>query len=349
MKKNAEERIVQPLLDWYAEKKRPLPWRESPDPYRVWISEIMLQQTRIETVLGYYARFIARLPDVHALARVGDEELMKLWEGLGYYSRARNLKKAAIMICENFGGVFPERFEDILSIPGIGEYTAGAIASIAFGQPRAAVDGNVIRVMNRLTESDAPVSDPRRKKELTVALSAVSPAGRCGEFTEALMELGERVCLPNGAPLCGECPLYEICGAGRNGTWESYPVPAPKKERKKEQYTLFLLSCGEYVAVRRRGEGLLGGLWEFPNTAGKLSESEAAALLTEWGLKPKTVVPSRAGKHIFTHIEWEMTSFRAECGETTGEFCWITREELSALALPTAFRRFSGVFYESAP
>lgn len=340
MEKAVEERIVQPLLDWYAEKRRPLPWRESADPYRVWISEIMLQQTRIETVLGYYARFLARLPDVRALAQVGDEELMKLWEGLGYYSRARNLKKAAIVICERFGGVFPERFEDILSLPGIGEYTAGAIASIAFGQPRAAVDGNVIRVMNRLTESDAPVSDPRRKTELTAALSAVSPAGRCREFTEALMELGETVCFPNGAPLCGECPLYSLCGAGRNGTWESYPVPAPKKERKKERYTLFLLSCGEYVAVRRRGEGLLGGLWEFPNTAGTLNREEAAALLTEWGLKPKTVVPSRAGKHIFTHIEWEMTSFRAECGKMTGEFCWITREELSALALPTAFRRF---------
>lgn len=335
-----EEQIVRPLLAWYEEKKRPLPWRENADPYRVWVSEIMLQQTRIETVLGYFARFIERLPDLRALAAVGDEELMKLWEGLGYYSRARNLKKAAIMICGRFGGVFPDRYEDILSLPGVGEYTAGAIASIAFGQPRAAVDGNVIRVMNRLTESDAPVNDPKRKKALTEALSAVSPAGRCGEFTEALMELGETVCLPNGAPLCGECPLLPLCGAGKNGTWEHYPVPAPKKERKKEQYTLFLLSCGECVAVRRRGEGLLGGLWEFPNTKGNLSQSEAAALLEERGLKPGTVLPSRAGKHIFTHIEWEMTSFRAECGAMADGFCWITREELSALALPTAFRRF---------
>lgn len=304
----------------------------------------MLQQTRIETVLGYYARFLARLPDVRALAEVGDEELMKLWEGLGYYSRARNLKKAAVMITERFGGVFPERYEDILSLPGIGEYTAGAIASIAFGQPRAAVDGNVIRVMNRLTESDAPVSDPGRKKALTAALSAVMPAGRCGAFTEALMELGETVCLPNGAPLCGECPLFSLCLAGRNGSWASYPVPAPKKERKKERYTLFLLSCGEYVAVRRRGEGLLGGLWEFPNAAGVLDGSETFALLTEWGLKPETVAPARAGTHIFTHIEWEMTSFRAECREKAGGFHWITRAELSALALPTAFRKFCGVF-----
>lgn len=331
-------------MAWYAEKKRPLPWRETADPYRVWISEIMLQQTRIETVLGYYERFVARLPDLRALAEIGDEELMKLWEGLGYYSRARNLKKAARIVCERCGGVFPERYEDILSLPGIGEYTAGAIASIAFGQPRAAVDGNVIRVMNRLTESPAPVSDPRRKKELTAALSAVSPVGHCGEFTEALMELGETVCLPNGAPLCGECPLFGICGAGRNGTWAKYPVPAPKKERKKEHYTLFLLCSGEKVAVRRRGAGLLGGLWEFPNTRGTLSRAEAAAFLEERGLRPKSLAPSRSGRHIFTHVEWEMTSWLAECEAETEEYQWITREELSALALPTAFRKFCGVF-----
>ncbi|MCM1461322.1 MAG: A/G-specific adenine glycosylase [Bacteroides sp.] len=338
--------MVKPLLDWYAAKKRPLPWRESPDPYRVWVSEIMLQQTRIETVIGYYARFIARLPDIRALAEVGDEELMKLWEGLGYYSRARNLKKAAVMIVERFGGVFPARYEDILSLPGVGEYTAGAIASIAFGEPRAAVDGNVIRVMSRLTESDAPVGDPGRKKALAAALSAVMPAGRCGELNEALMELGETVCLPSGAPLCGECPLFTLCLSGRDGSWARYPVPAPKKARKKEQYTLFLLSCGEYVAVRRRGEGLLGGLWELPNVAGTLGEAEALALLTRWGLKPKKLAPSRSGTHIFTHIEWEMTSFYAECEEkASGEgLRWVTRAELSSLALPTAFRKFCGGF-----
>ncbi len=333
------ESLAEPLLKWYGKNGRPLPWRKSPDAYRVWISEIMLQQTRIEAVLGYYERFLERLPDVQSLAAVSDEELMKLWEGLGYYSRARNLKKAARIICESFSGVFPESFEDMLSLPGIGEYTAGAIASIAFGQPRAAVDGNVMRLISRITESDIPVNDPRWKKELSKALSAVSPIGQCGAFTQALMELGETVCIPNGTPLCGSCPLSALCSAHKNGTWGKFPVPAPKKARRRESYTLLLLRCGERIAVRRRGEGLLGGMWEFPNIPGKLTREQVFAFLEERGLQPGEPIPAASGEHIFTHVEWEMTSWLVCCGRAA-EYHWIKEEDLDALALPTAFRKF---------
>ena len=335
-------RIPEPLIAWYLATARQLPWRENRNPYRIWISEIMLQQTRVAAVIPYFLRFMERLPTVQALADAPEEELLKLWEGLGYYSRARNLQNAARVICEKFGGVFPTRHEDILSLPGIGPYTAGAIASIAFGQPTPAVDGNVLRVVSRLTAWDADLSKETEKKKITELLSAVYPAGRCGEFTQALMELGATVCAPNSAPDCPVCPLRLLCMAERNGTWDKYPVIPPKKPRRIEKKTVLILRCGERVAVHKRTPGgLLGGLWEFPNAEGHLSPEEVAAWCTERELTAKAITEGTPRKHIFTHIEWHMTCYRVTCPTPAGDFTWATFAQLeNEISLPTAFRKF---------
>lgn len=340
MKLSAE--IVFPLLAWYDANKRVLPWRNDPTPYRVWVSEIMLQQTRVEAVRSYYERFMAELPTLESLADVDDERLMKLWEGLGYYSRARNLKKAARMLVEEFGGEFPRSREGLLKLPGIGEYTAGAVASIAMNLPEPAVDGNVLRVISRLTGSRADIAKTQTRDEVSGALRSICPAGRCGDFTQALMELGATVCLPNGEPLCLVCPWRELCTARREGSAGEIPVKAPKKARTSEAKTVFLLRRGERAAFRRRPpQGLLAGMWELPNTEGALSCEEALALAESWGLKPLEATPGPEAVHLFTHREWHMRSFRLECAAPEGNFRWLTWAEFTKeLALPSAFRSF---------
>lgn len=333
--------IVSPLLDWFAVNQRELPWRADREPYHVWLSEIMLQQTRVEAVKGYYARFLAAAPDVFALAALPEEQLMKLWEGLGYYNRARNLHKCAKEIVKRNGN-FPETKEELLKLPGIGDYTAGAIASICFDQPAAAVDGNVLRVCARVLEDDRPVDTPQFKKELTAALTAVYPKGRCGDFTQALMELGATVCLPNGAPRCAECPLRDICLAKQHNTMLKLPVKLPKRGRRKEEHTLFLLRCGDLTAVEQRPKaGLLAGLWQLPNTEGLLSETEAGAYLSGLGLGALRLRSARDGGHIFTHIEWSLRCYEIECAQTPAHWVWAAPEELTErYSLPTAFRQF---------
>lgn len=335
------KKIVMPLLDWYAVNKRILPWRENTDPYRVWVSEIMLQQTRVDTVIPYYNRFLERLPDIQSLAQIPEEELLKLWEGLGYYSRVRNMQRAARVVVKDFDGKFPASYEDIQSLPGIGPYTAGAISSIAFEQPVPAVDGNVMRVLSRITTSGADITDPAVKKQMTAALAEIYPAGRCGDFTQSLMELGAIVCLPNGAPLCDECPLNKICRAFRDGKQLLYPVQAEKPERRKEQKTVLLICCGEDVAVRKRSAGgLLGGLWEFPCLDGDLTPSQIRDWLAEMGLTAVSINRVGKGRHIFTHIEWQMAVFYVRCPERVDGFRWVTRGELDAqITLPTAFKK----------
>jgi len=339
--KETLQKIVDPLLAWYERNARGLPWRRDKDPYHVWVSEIMLQQTRVETVVPYYERFIKELPTIRSLACAPEEKLLKLWEGLGYYVRVRNMQKAAVQICERYNGVFPEKFEAIRSLPGIGDYTAGAIASIAFEQPAPAVDGNVLRVVARLTGSQTDIKSPALKAQIAADLAAVYPAGRCGDFTQSLMELGALVCLPNQMPKCAFCPLQDYCFAKRHHMQLRLPVKAEKEARKKETKTVLLIVCGEKVAIRKRKEGgLLGGLWEFPNVEGKVSEQEITAWLTEKGLDVKSVAKAAEKKHIFTHIEWDMHCFLAVCGNTNEEFVWATPDELKAYSLPTAFRKF---------
>lgn len=342
---NGLSEIVAPLLTWYDKNARVLPWRENTEPYRVWVSEIMLQQTQVDTVIPYYNRFMREIPDIKSLAELHEEKLMKLWEGLGYYSRARNLQKAARIIMTEFGGRFPEAFNELISLPGIGKYTAGAIASICFGQPVPAVDGNVLRVVARLNGDAADISLPLVKDNVTALLKEIYPTARSGDFTQSLMELGAMICLPNGAPKCDVCPLSPLCRAYLEGTQLSLPVKAKKAPRKKELKTVFLLCCGDKLAVRQREtNALLGGLWEFPNIAGHLTIEQAANVLLSWGVSYAAMTESLRKKHIFTHVEWDMVSYLVSCENTVSEFQWVTREKLSGdMALPSAFQPFFGL------
>ena len=333
--------LPQVLLPWYEEHKRDLPWRKDRDPYHIWVSEIMLQQTRVEAVKGYYTRFLKVLPDVAALAACDDDTLHKLWEGLGYYSRVRNLKKAAQVIVRDFGGIFPRDYDSVRRLPGIGPYTAGAICSIAFDLPTPAVDGNVLRVVSRLWNDDTPIDTPEMKQHVTQALAAVYPAA-AGSFTQALMELGATVCGPNRPPECTQCPCAGLCLGCARGTAAALPKKLPKREKRREEKTVFILSCDGCFALRKRpAKGLLAGLWEFPNTAGLLEPEAAMEQLTAWGLKPAQLEKSLGRRHIFTHIVWEMRGIYAQVRKKSGDFVWMTPEEINTqAALPTAFRLF---------
>ncbi len=329
------------LLPWYEQNKRPLPWREDRDPYHIWLSEIMLQQTRVEAVKGYYARFLEAIPTVEALAQADDEVLHKLWEGLGYYSRVRNLKKAAKVIVNQYGGVFPEDHKQVLALPGIGPYTAGAICSIAFNQPEPAVDGNVLRLVARLTDDETPIDDPSYKKQIQDKLRSIYPK-QAGDFTQALMELGATICGPNRKPDCGICPCRDFCLGFRAGTADDLPVKLPKKTRKQEDRTVFILTCdGAYALQKRGAQGLLADLWEFPNILGKLDIAACLGKVEEMGLKPRNIIKTVEKKHIFTHIVWNMSGVYVEVSEPSGPFAWLAPGQISAqAALPTAFRQF---------
>ncbi len=332
------------LLPWFRENARDLPWRRDREPYHVWLSEIMLQQTRVEAARAYYLRFLDALPTVETLAGVSEGELLKLWEGLGYYSRARNLQKAARVIVAEHGGVFPADYDAIRALPGVGPYTAGAIASICFEQPRAAVDGNVLRVLSRITENASPVDLPEVRNDFTARLEAVYPAGSCGAFTQSLMELGATVCAPR-SPRCGSCPCAGFCLALAHGTAASLPKRLPKKGKRVEERTVFLLRCGDRTAIRRRpAHGLLAGLWELPNEIGTLDASEALRRTEVLGVRPYELVEEMHRAHVFTHIRWEMTGYLLLCREETPAFVWASETELrERYALPTAFRQFLGL------
>lgn len=333
--------IVTPLLDWYDMNKRTLPWRGTRDPYKVLVSEIMLQQTRVAAVIPYYQRWMEELPNVETLADADEERLMKLWQGLGYYSRARNLQKAAKMIMETFNGQFPEEYTEILKLPGVGEYTAGAVASIAFGQAVPAVDGNVLRVAARVMGDDGNIMDLGIRRQFREVMEDIMPTGQPGEFNQALMDLGATVCLPNGAPLCGSCPLTDLCEANRLGIQDTLPVRKKKAARRQEDMTVYLLIRNGCVAVRRRANaGLLAGLWEFPHVTGNLTEEEAPMPLREWGLVAANWQKHLAAKHIFTHVEWRMTGYLLQVSGECPDFAWVDLRELNALAIPSAFRKF---------
>ena len=338
--------LPEKLLPWYRQNKRDLPWRQTRDPYRVWISEIMLQQTRVEAVRDYYRRFLAALPDIPALASVSDDALLKLWEGLGYYNRARNLKKGAQVIVQKHDGVFPKEYDAIRALPGIGPYTAGAIGSICFDLPTPAVDGNVLRVVARLTALEDSVDKDKTKKAVTAALEKVYEAGNCAALTQSLMELGACVCVPNGAPKCEICPLKADCLACKSGVWTKYPVRDEKKGRRMEQRVVPVLRCGDRYAIRKRpNKGLLAGLWEFPNEllpqepTDDFALQQALRFAEESGAKPRELLRETQYIHIFTHIEWHMHAFLFDCAAMPDAYTWATKAELeNAFALPSAFR-----------
>ena len=335
------QQLPQVLLPWYQRNRRDLPWRADKEPYHIWISEIMLQQTRVEAVKGYYLRFLCALPTIEDLAACEDDALHKLWEGLGYYSRVRNLKKAAQQICTRHQGIFPDDYHTVLALPGIGEYTAGAVCSIAFNQKTPAVDGNVLRVISRLLDDASPIDLPATKKQVTQMLAAIYPED-AGDFTQALMELGATVCGPNRKPDCAHCPCQPLCLGSRHGTAENLPVKSPKKEKRQEEKTVFILRCGERYALEKRpGKGLLAGLWQFPNVTGHLDTPAALAQLAQWDLHPKELDREVYRKHIFTHIIWNMKGIYLEVAEPGETFQWFTANEINTqAALPTAFRLF---------
>lgn len=319
------------LLPWYDVNKRDLPWRKNTDAYRVWVSEIMLQQTRVEAVKEHYERFMRELPTVQALAACTEEKLLKLWEGLGYYSRARNLHSAAKEIAAL--GEFPSDHEKIRKLKGVGAYTAGAIASIAFEQPTPAVDGNVIRVLSRLLadERGQDVLKDVFEKELAPAY----PPARRGDFTQSLMELGATICLPS-SPRCMLCPLFSFCGT----RGDALPVKKRKAERKKTEMTVFVFSGENGAGLFKRTDGVLKGLWQFYNVTRFLGADEARGHLLSLGLKEFSLSPAPVShKHVFTHLEWDMRAYAVQTEEVLPFLTYFPKSEIvEKISVPSAFQ-----------
>ena len=337
------QQLPAPLLDWYDAHRRHLPWREEVSPYRTWVSEIMLQQTRVAAVLPYFARFMETFPTIRDLAEGDTEQLMKLWEGLGYYSRARNLQKAARTIMEDCGGEFPSTYPEVLALSGIGDYTAGAILSIAFGQKVPAVDGNVLRVWSRLTGSEENILDDKTRRKCRGLMEETMSADRPGEFNQALMDLGAMVCLPGGEPLCQECPARAFCTACRTGRQQELPVRISKTKKRLEEKTVFLLLQEGKTALRQRPDkGLLAGLWEYPHVEGHLDETQAAEQLEAWGLRAHEWKKRLTARHLFSHIRWEMVDYVVEVrGAGPEDWLWADEEERRRRAVPSAFEKLT--------
>lgn len=339
--------IVNPLIDWYKMNKRDLPWRHSPDAYRVWVSEIMLQQTRVEAVKGYYDRFLKALPTVKDLAEAKEDKLLKLWEGLGYYNRVRNMQKAAQQIMIDYNGTFPDTYEEILKLKGIGNYTAGAISAFAYGIPKPAVDGNVLRVISRITGSYEDIMKQSVRKKIETALEAIIPENAASDFNQGLIELGAIVCVPNGEPKCEECPVKAMCVAHKENLTAEIPVKKKAKARKIEDRTVLIFKDDDKIAIRKRpAKGLLAGLYEFPNLEGQLSMDEVTEYSKTIGLMPVRVQKLPEAKHIFSHIEWHMTGYEVIVDELekTNEkgFLFIHPEQIKKeYSIPSAFEKYT--------
>ena len=358
------KQLAEPLLQWFVGHARVLPWREEPTPYRVWVSEIMLQQTRVEAVKPYFERFTKTLTDVSALAECKEDELLKLWEGLGYYNRVRNMQKAAQQIMEEYEGFLPADYDKLLTLKGIGHYTAGAIASIAYAIPVPAVDGNVLRVITRVSADDTDIMKQSFRNQMEKALLALMESLEItdtlrqqlprenvpGALNQALMELGATVCIPNGTPLCGECPWEQLCLAKKQGRINELPVKSKAKARKIEERTVFILRDGDKVAIRKRpDQGLLAGLYELPNIEGSFDIEEVASKVKQMQYVPIRIQELAEAKHIFSHIEWHMKGYailveEAEMTErdTSDDLIFVDAEDASArYAIPAAFGAYA--------
>lgn len=337
----------EPLVEWYQKNKRQLPWREHINAYRVWVSEIMLQQTRVEAVKPFYKRFLTALPTVEDLANAKEDELLKLWEGLGYYNRVRNMQKAARQVMESYQGEFPQKYDDILGLTGIGNYTAGAIASFAYHIPKPAVDGNVLRVVSRLLASDEDIMKQSVRKKVEQALEAVMPKDKASDFNQGLIELGAIVCVPNGMAKCEVCPLANLCEARKQNRIMELPVKAKAKSRKIEKRTIFIFKDGEKVAIKKRPKkGLLAGLYELPNELGHMSTEEVVAYSKAIGLTPIRVESLAPAKHIFSHVEWQMIGYVIRVDELesqcTEQMIFADPEEVEeTYPIPAAFEGYT--------
>ncbi|MGI6168990.1 MAG: A/G-specific adenine glycosylase [Christensenellales bacterium] len=336
--------LVRPLLAWYDEGQRVLPWRSDPAPYAVWVSEVMLQQTRVETVLPYFKRFMQALPTIQALASASEQVLLKLWEGLGYYNRVYNLKRAAQIVMQEYGGELPDDIQRLRGLPGIGDYTAGAIASIAFQRPEPAVDGNVLRVVSRFCGAEADILDRKVRLIWARRLKSILPQERPGDFNQALMELGAMICLPGGLPRCGLCPIHDRCAAWERGATAVLPVRAAKKKRRTQKRTVFaVMADGGILLSRREAKGLLPGLYELPNVEGYLSAEEAGLWAELRGAQPEKIRQLPWARHVFSHVEWEMRGYRIDCShfEPPEGLFWASWDEVEEIyALPSAFGAF---------
>ncbi|MEG2833375.1 MAG: A/G-specific adenine glycosylase [Ruthenibacterium sp.] len=334
--------IAAPLLAWFDKSKRVLPFRTISTPYRVWVSEIMLQQTRVSAALPYFERFMAALPTIADLAACEPEQLQKLWEGLGYYSRVRNLQKAAQIVLRDYGGELPADFDALQTLPGIGTYTAGAIASICFDLPVVAVDGNVLRVFARLLNCTGNVLHPDVKKELSAAVQEAQPIARCGDYNEALMELGALVCVPNTAPLCDACPLSALCRARKAGVQSTLPHKTPLRPRKQLDYTVALVLQHDTVLLQQRPQsGLLAGLWQPLLLTGTLSADETVTELEKLGILCTVRTAAPAAKHIFTHLEWRMTGHLCDAARfiLPNGFVFASQRDIeNVYTIPNAFK-----------
>lgn len=338
--------IVVPITAWYRKNHRDLPWRNTKDAYRIWVSEIMLQQTRVEAVKPYYERFLRELPTVKELAEAPEDRLMKLWEGLGYYNRVRNMQKAAKQVMEEYQGEFPHTYDTIRSLTGIGNYTAGAVSSFAYGIPKPAVDGNVLRVLSRILASDEDIMKASVRSRMEQALEEVIPENDAADFNQSLIELGALVCVPNGEPKCGDCPIAGFCLAREKGIQSELPVKAKAKARRIEKRTVLLFRDAEGIAIRKRpSKGLLAGLYELPNVEGHLTGKEVTAYGSSIGLTPIRIRKLENAKHIFSHVEWHMIGYEMlvdelekNCGE---EMIFAKKEELETVyPIPSAFEAY---------
>ena len=337
--------MERPLLAWYSSRARSLPWRDDPKPYRVWISEIMLQQTRVEAVKPYFERFMEAFPTVSHLAQAEDDHLMKMWEGLGYYNRARNLKAAAQMIMSEYGGCLPASFDELIRLPGIGSYTAGAIASIAYGIPLPAVDGNVLRVISRVLGDREDIKKASVKAGIEAELKDVMPRDEASHYNQGLIEIGALVCIPGGEPRCSQCPLASICLTRKNGWWKEIPYKSPDKARKIEERTVFIIEYQHKVAIRKRPpRGLLASLYELPNIEGKASGEAVPRVLGLEREQVESVEQLPEAKHVFSHVEWHMTGYRVVLSKEENPLsCFmVSREDLEqTYALPNAFNAYT--------
>lgn len=337
---------VEPVIQWYRENHRDLPWRNTRDPYRIWVSEIMLQQTRVEAVKRYYERFLSELPTVKELAEVPEDRLMKLWEGLGYYNRARNMQKAARQVMEEYQGEFPHTYDTIRSLAGIGNYTAGAVSSFAFGIPKPAVDGNVLRVLSRILASEEDIMKACVRSWMERAVEEVIPEQNASDFNQGLIELGALICVPNGDPRCRECPAAGLCLAREKGIQTRLPVKAKAKARRIEKRTVLIFRDARGVAIRKRpSRGLLAGLYELPNVEGHLTGRQAADYGKSIGLMPVRVRKLEEAKHIFSHVEWHMIGYEMlvdELEKSCGaEMIFAKKEELETVySIPSAFESY---------
>jgi len=343
MNKNSGQNLSSLLLDWYQENKRDLPWRRSKDPYSIWISEIMLQQTRVETVIPYYTRFLQDYPNVRALAEAGEEEILTSWKGLGYYSRARNLHRAAQMIQEKYQGIIPNAYEDLRLLPGIGDYTAGAVLSIAFNLSFPAVDGNVLRVVSRIAGWEEDIRDAMGREKIGHIVSGLIPPGRAGEFNQALMELGAELCIPKN-PLCTDCPIRSCCSAMSTGRQSCIPVKKQAKSPVPLEYWVAVLRRDKSVLMQYRDQtALLGRMWGFPMLIKMLSAEPLNEFTQQIGLELREMRRLGETKHVFTHQVWRMEAIEFIWEETQNELpkglAWIPFDKMDHIPIPRAFQK----------